>query len=267
MNDKIKEYYAHGIEKDRLEQKLEGIRSKEIIERYLGKDNLDIIDIGGGAGYYSFWLQSKGHRITLVDLSSENIELVKKHSQSSGIQLSKIEECDARNLKFNDGQFDIALLFGPLYHLTGRQDRLKALTEAKRVVKPGGIILCAIISRYASLFDGFKRDLVNDWQFEKLLKADLVTGIHLNETDNLEYFTTAFFHTPAEIKEEISESGLHFEKLIAVESFGWVIDSFEKKSKDSTYMNRLLHFIKAVESNDDLMEMSPHIIAVAQKKI
>ncbi|HEV8286439.1 MAG TPA: class I SAM-dependent methyltransferase [Chitinophagaceae bacterium] len=267
--NKIKDYYSHEIEANRLELeafKLEGIRTKEIIERYLLKTDLEILDIGGGAGYYSFWLQQKGHNVTLVDLSPKNIELVRKHSETSGIKLKKIETGDAVHLSFSNEQFDIVLLFGPLYHLIDRTERIKALSEAKKVLKPGGVLLAAVISYYASLFDGFQRDLVLDDQFFKLLIDDLNTGIHLNESDNLEYFTTAYFHRPNEIIAEIAESGLNFEKLIAVESFGWFIRNFEEKLKDPIYMEKLFRTIRIVESSEDLMAISPHIIAVAKRK-
>jgi ubiquinone/menaquinone biosynthesis C-methylase UbiE len=267
--DEIRNYYSHGIEKNRLELeifKLEAIRTKEIIGRYLFKENLSILDIGGGAGYYAFWLQEKGHHVTLVDLSSKNIELIKEYSQRNSLQLTNFEEGDATDLNFSENQFDLVLLLGPLYHLTKRENRIKALSEAKRVLKPGGILLSAVISRYASLFDGFKRDFVMDFYFERLLKKDIECGIHLNETDNLEYFTTAYFHTPADIREEIKESGLKFSKLIAVESFGWAIDDFISKASNASYMDKLLFFIKEVESKEDLIAMSPHIVAVAEKK-
>lgn len=147
--DKIKQYYESEIEKDRLDQEiflLEGIRTKEIISRYLSKDKMNIIDIGGGAGYYSFWLQEKGHQVTLVDLSPKNIELANQYSRENGRQLSKIEIGDATDLKYNDNEFDFALLFGPLYHLVNKEERIKAISEAKLVLKPNGVVLIAVIS-------------------------------------------------------------------------------------------------------------------------
>jgi ubiquinone/menaquinone biosynthesis C-methylase UbiE len=265
----IIEFYANEMEEDRLETdlfKLEGLRTKEIISRYLSKENMQIADIGGGAGYYAFWLQVKGHPVSLVDLSPKHIELVGEHSTRSGIQLASFSTGDATALEFKDGQFDLVLLLGPLYHLVGKADRLRALSEARRILKPGGIVLTAVISRYASLMDGFKRDLVRNDDFEKILCQDLQSGVHLNETGNPEYFTTAYLHTPAEIKTEISASGLHFEKLIAIESFGWIADDCAGKSRDSSYMKKLFALINLVESNDDLIAMSPHIMAVATKK-
>src|SRR5215813_13231795 len=107
-------------------------------------------------------------------------------------------------------------------------------------MKSRGVLLAAVISRYASLFDGFQRDLVFDNRFFSQLTEDLKTGIHLNETDNLEYFTTAFFHTPEEIVNEITESGLYPERLIAIESFGWIVKDIIEKVKDPAYMEKLL---------------------------
>jgi ubiquinone/menaquinone biosynthesis C-methylase UbiE len=257
------------MEKDRLGLelfKLEGIRTREIISRYLSKKPMDIADIGGGAGFYAFWLQGSGQHVSLIDLSPKNIELANEYSKKTGIQLAKCQTGDATNLDIPDEQFDMVLLLGPLYHLVNKEERVKALSEAKRVLRPGGFVLSAVISRYASLFDGFKRDLIKDDRFEKILMDDLNTGIHLNNTDNPEYFTTAYFHTPDEIKSEITESGLLFEKLIAVESFGWIIDEFAEKSGDKIYMDKLNKIINMVEINDDLIAMSPHMIAVARKE-
>lgn len=263
----IKSYYAGGVEKQRLIlDKLEGIRSKEIIERYLPAQEIDIIDIGGATGFYSFWLQHRGHRVTLFDLTPENIDAAKAHAKESGIELADYKVGDATNMAIAENQFDLALLMGPLYHLTDRNERVKALSETKRVLKPGGVMLAAIISRYASLIDGFSRDLVKDDRFFALLNNDLDNGIHINRTENVEYFTTAFFHTIEGIKEEIKESGLKLSKLIAVESFAWIVKNFSDRISDTKYMDKLRQVINKVESNEDLVAMSPHIMVVAEKK-
>jgi ubiquinone/menaquinone biosynthesis C-methylase UbiE len=266
--DKIKDYYNNEIESNRLNLdyfKLEGIRTKEIITRFLISNNFNIIDIGGGAGFYSFWLQSLGHRVSLVDLSPKNIELANDYAAKNSIGLESCSIGDATQLKFPDNNFDIALLLGPLYHLTNREERVTALREAKRVLKPGGIMIAAFISRYASLLDGFRRDLIKDDRFEKILLGDLKDGIHINETDNPEYFTTAYFHTPRAIEDEIMEGGMKLEKIVAVESVGWVIDDFSDKIKDLKYWSRVQNILNEIESNPDLIAMSPHILSIARK--
>jgi ubiquinone/menaquinone biosynthesis C-methylase UbiE len=151
---------------------------------------------------------------------SKNIELANACSQKTGIRLTKCPTGDAISLAIEDEQFDMVLLLGLLYHLTNQEGRIKALSEAKRIVKTKGFVLSAILSRHASSLDSFKRDLIVNDFFEKILNNDLDTGIHLNETENPEYFTTAYFHTPAEIKQEIIESGLQLKQLIAAEAFG-----------------------------------------------
>jgi ubiquinone/menaquinone biosynthesis C-methylase UbiE len=264
----VKTFYSNGMEKDRLNLdifKLEGLRTKEIISKFLTKQNLKILDVGGGAGFYSFWLTELGHSVSLVDLSLKNIELADEYAKQHQLNLKSCEPGDATNLNFPDDQFDIVLLLGPLYHLTEEKERIKALTEAKRVLKSGGILLAAVISRYASLIDGLKRNLITDDHFEKILINDLQTGIHLNETGNPDYFTTAFFHTPVQIRNEIINSDLKFEKLIAIESVGWIVDDFNEILKNELYMNKIKRIINIVESNEDLISMSPHIMAIAKK--
>ncbi len=264
----ILQFYAGGMEKDRLAQPnflLEGLRTKQIISRYLTAQPLNILDIGGGTGVYSFWLKELGHTVSLVDLSPEHIAWANDYSQKHNIQLDNCQVGDATNLDLKEEQFDIVLLLGPLYHLTERQDRIKAITEAKRMLKKGGILLAAVISRYASLFDGFRRDLIQDDEFEKLVVHDLETGIHLNPTNNPQYFTTASFHTPAEIRQEITDSGLQLNGLVAIESVGWMIDDIEQKIQDQRYHGKVQRLITAVESNEDLIALSPHIMAIATK--
>jgi hypothetical protein len=94
----------------------------------------------------------------------------------------------------------------------------------------------------------------------------LKTGIHLNETDNLEYFTEAYFHTTNEIKAEIAEGGLVFEKLIPVESFGWMVKDFLEKEKDQVFMRKLMETIRTVETMEDLFPISPYLIAVTTRE-
>ena len=266
--EEIKKYYSSGIEKGRLLQGhsiLEGIRTKEIILRYLDKPGLRILDAGGGAGYYAFWLQSQGHKLAIVDLSPDNIEFVNTHIRDHELTGIEATEGDARALAFPDGYFDIVLLLGPLYHLIERTDRLKSLAEARRVLKHDGILIAAVISRYASMIDGFNRDLISDQQFIPILQADLSTGIHLNTTENPDYFTTSFFHTPDDIRKELIEAGLIFEKLIAVEGLGWLISEKGTIVNGSERSNKILDIIRSQESNPDLIAASPHIIAVARK--
>jgi SAM-dependent methyltransferase len=102
---------------------------------------------------------------------------------------------------------DGVLLLGPLYHLTCRDDRLQALREAYRVVRPGGVIAAAAISRFASTYDGLLRGFLEDSRFEEIVERDVREGQHRNPTGRPEWFTTAYFHHPEELRDEVIEVG------------------------------------------------------------
>src|SRR5437773_10269387 len=87
---------------------------------------------------------------------------------------------------------DIVLLFGPLYHLVRKKERLKALAEAHRVLKPGGLLFAAAISRFTSALDGSLRGFIRDPGFMKIIIQDLKNGQHRNPSNKPEYFTTSF---------------------------------------------------------------------------
>jgi ubiquinone/menaquinone biosynthesis C-methylase UbiE len=208
---------------------LEYIRCKEIISRYLSRDNLKIADIGGATGAFSFWLAEKGHKVSLLDFVPKHIEIAQKNEKEKGIKLSSIMIGDARELPYQNESFDVVLLMGPLYHLIEKPDRLKALQEAYRVLTPNGYILCEVISRFASMVDGFQYDLVNDPDFVDIMIRDINTGIHKDTSKQKNYFTDSYFHYPNEVSSEIEEAKFKFKELVAVTSFGCTIPNIDEK--------------------------------------
>ena len=180
----IQAHYDFIEEKDRLSSGLgllEKERTQEIIKRHLDKKNAFILDVGGAAGVYSFWLANAGHKVHLVDASPKHIEQARKIDKTSDVKLESITVGDSRNLnQFADESIDIILLFGPLYHLVKKEDRLKTLHECFRVLKKNGKLFSAGINRYASLYDGLFRGLIDDAEFMKILQQDLLNGHHSN---------------------------------------------------------------------------------------
>lgn len=268
IDKEIIAYYNTGIESDRLETdvfQLEKERTQDIISRYLDDKPKIVLDVGGGAGHYSFWLSRLGHEVHLLDPVSVNIETAKLRAEKSKILLTSIQVGEARQLPWEDHKFDLVLLMGPLYHLGRKEQRIDALKESFRVLKKGGILFAAGISRYASLFDGFFRNLIKDPDFFQIVEQDITTGQHRNFTDKLAYFTTAYFHQPEELVADLKESGFHFEKLLAIESFGWLIPDFVKKWAEKDYRPLLLEMIRRVEENKDLLGLSAHFLGIGRK--
>lgn len=269
IDKEIQAYYNTGIEKDRLKSdvfQLEKERTEEILMRYIPKKRSTILDVGGGTGHYSFWLKDQGHEVHLVDPVRFNVDAAKEDAGIRKLAPDSIHLAEARNLPFEDDIFDFVLLMGPLYHLTKKSDREDALKEAYRVTRKGGTVFSVGISRYASLMDGFFRNMIKDPDFFQIVEEDISTGQHRNFTNKLAYFTTAYFHHPAELMSEVKASGLHVEKTIAIESFGWLIPDFMNKWVKKEYQPLLLESIRKVEENMDLLSLSAHFMVVGTKK-
>lgn len=268
LKKEILKYYDTGVEKDRLSKgffQLERARTQELIMRYLGRPPMDVLDVGGGAGFYSFWLSDLGHNVYLVDPSLCNIEEAKDNSRKLGQQLSGIYAGEATQLKFDTGYFDCVLMLGPLYHLTEERQRLKALKEARRVLSKKGLLICVGISRYASLLDGFFQGFIVDQAFLQIMNRDLKTGQHRNPTTLSQYFTTAYFHEPEELKQEVREAGFEIEHLLAIESFGWLLPDFNHRWKNKILQDLILSSIRKVENDASMMGLSAHMMCVARK--
>lgn len=124
------------------------------LEEFLPPAPCGIIDIGGGPGRYAIALAAKGYRVTLLDLAENNLEIAWQKALECGLHLEKTLQGNALDLTpFCDHSFDAALLMGPLYHLHQTSDRITAVREARRVLKPGGLIFATFITRYAPFRD------------------------------------------------------------------------------------------------------------------
>jgi SAM-dependent methyltransferase len=263
-------HYSSGYEATRLfgsaQGELERIRSQEIIGRYLPARPARILDIGGAGGVYSLWLIDQGYEIRLIDALPLHVELARRTlSEHRNRGLGSASVGDARQLEEPNDSADAVLLMGPLYHLTEREGRLQALREVHRVLRTGGILFAAAISRFAALLDGLSRNFVDDPVFSQILADDLQTGQHRNPTNHPDYFTTAYFHRPGELIDEMCEAGLRVESLVAVEGPAWLLPNLKDRLEDVFKKEQLLGLLRTVETDPSLIGMSAHLLAVARK--
>ena len=268
MNE-IERHYNFIEEKDRLRSGtglLEGERTRIIISKHLGTSPISILDIGGAAGIYSFWLASMGHYVTLFDITPKHIAHAHELHQQTTHKLAGIVQGDAKDLSaFDTGSFDMVLLMGQLYHLTEKNDRIQALRESYRVLKPGGKLIAAGIQRYASLYDGVQRGLIHDPYFITILEQDLKDGQHRNPQEDKPYFTTAFFQLPAEMKAEATEAGFTITETVAVEGPGWIANNFDERWQDENKRKQLLDIIELVAHDENLLNITLHYLVIAKK--
>jgi ubiquinone/menaquinone biosynthesis C-methylase UbiE len=267
MDNIIVDFYSNYDEQNRLLNRysIERIRTQEIIQRYIQEKSLKILDIGGAAGIYSFWLAELGHSVDLIDLTPKHVIQAKEHEIKSGTKLSSIVVGNAIKLPYETNTYDIVLLMGPMYHILEVNKRIKSLKEARRVLKQDGIIFIAAISQYASLLDGFKCDYIYDDDFYKIMLSDIEYGAHINFTRKPQYFTNAYFHHPDKLKEEIESVGFKEVKIVAVEGFSNCIVGIEGKIKDERYLMNLLECIKKTEEEKSILGISSHLIGIGKK--
>jgi len=267
IQNEIYRHYEEIDEDGRLKRTkgiLEFERSKQIIIRFLYKENLKILDIGGGTGVYSFWLAELGHEVTLIDPMPNLIEIAKKHSKKN--LLKNITIGDVRKIKEKDNSFDLIICFGPFYHLTEFEQRKIALKEMQRVLKTDGFALIAGISKYVSLIQsGLFDGMIEDPEFKKIVEKDLVNGQHRNTVDNSKFFTTSVFMEPNELKSEVQNSEYKNVKCIAVEGPGWIHKDLENIVKNKGKLDELMDLISRIEEVESIMGMSTHFIITAKK--
>jgi ubiquinone/menaquinone biosynthesis C-methylase UbiE len=265
----IRAYYERNNESQRLTQGvgfLEFLRTQEIARRYLPPSPAVILDVGGGAGVHSLWLARDGHEVHLIDASPNLVEEAQAASdQQPDHPIATCTVGNALQLANHDSSADAVLLMGPLYHLTDRNDRLQALREAHRVLKPNGLLIAAAISRFASILDGFWRSFIDDPKFAAIIDDDLRTGIHRNPTDDIAYFTTAYFHIPDELQTEITGAGLTHEFTFAVEGPTWLLPDLDDHLNDAHKREQLLRGIRSIETEPSLLGSTAHLLAVAHK--
>jgi SAM-dependent methyltransferase len=260
MDEEIRAHYEQGAERDRLGQgysRIEFARTKELLRRVLPEPPSAVLDVGGGPGLYADWLADEGYGVRLADAVPLHVE------QAAELAAGRFEATvgDARQLDEEDGVYEVVLLFGPLYHLVERDDRLAALREAKRVLRPGGLLAAAGISRFASLLDGLVSGSLRDLEFRRIVENDLREGQHRNP-GRLEYFTTAFFHRPEELVEEVAEAGFEVEGFFGVEGPGWLRPELwdEPGGQDA-----ILYAARAIEQETALVAMSAHLLAIGRR--
>ena len=267
--NQVIDYYIGYDEEGRLSRDLgqvEYLRSQNIIQRFLQTPPAVVLDVGGAAGRYSCWLAKEGYQVHLIDVVPLHLELAQKASAAQPkTPVASFSQGDARRLEFKDECADGVLLMGPLYHLTKQEDRINALKEAYRVLKNGGVLFAAGISRFASTIDGLVTGEGFVPAFLDIMHQDLKNGQHQNPTKDPRYFTDTFFHHPDELRQEVASAGFEVGALLAVEGISYMMKDFEENWQVEAHQTMLLEILQKTESEPSLIGASPHVMCVGQK--
>lgn len=255
--DNLIRYYNKFNEDKRLSRRhgiVEYTTSIKYIHEYLDKlSNPKIIDIGAGCGKYSCALYEDGYDVTAVELVKHNLMTLKKKNGNI-----KAYQGNATDLsRFSDNSFDVVLLFGPMYHLISEEEKIKALSEAKRIVKNDGYIFVSYyMNDYAVIIHGFRDGNIISSIKNKLIDSDY----HVTPKDDDLYSMVRI----DDIDRYNAIVGLKRVKVLAQDGPSDYMRNVINKMDDDTFGVYLDYHFKTCERSE-LLGASSHVMDILKK--
>lgn len=257
----VMRFYGETVNEDsRLRTSADGrmelARTRELLARFLPPAPARVLDVGGGTGIHAEWLVKDGYEVTLVDPVPRHVEY------ASAVCRATVG--DARSLAEEDSSYDVVQLLGPLYHLPDPEDRRRALAEAYRVVKPGGLVAAAAINRYASLFEHVTYAHLHTDRIRESVSKILDTAVH----DGARGFTLAYFHRAEELVAELAATGLTDIQVFGIEGPAWsLVKAAEQQPGEGPTDDLIASAMEAARMADaypELLAASSHLLAVGR---
>ena len=255
MNEKnLKDYYNKFNEDKRLKTR-HGYVEYTVTMKYIDEvlknyENPKILDLGAGCGAYSIPL-SEYYDVTALELVKHNLKVIEKNSKN--IKLIHGNATDLSML--NDNTYDVILIFGPMYHLISKEEKIKCLMEAKRVLKPNGTILISyIMNEYAIIRHGFKdrhileeMDRLDEYYHIKPQNTDLYSYVRIEDIDELNKLTN-----------------LKRVKIISQDSLANYLREYINKLSDEEF-NLFVKYQLSICERYEILGLSAHILDILKE--
>ncbi len=264
IDPEIVSYYECNGERDRLGSGARGIeflRMWELLERFLPAAPATVLDVGGAAGRYAIPLAAVGYEVHLIDPVQHLVSQAIEDSRAA-VPLASARIGDARSLAVADSSADAVLLFGPLYHLTSRDDRVAALSEARRATRPGGVVLAVGLSRFYPLLEelaaGKPRPPAATAQF-------LADGQYRNPDGDVAGFTTSYFHRPEDLAAEVADAGLTLDRIVGGTGIAKIaLPDLAERLDDQERRAAVTDLLRRTEAEPSLLGFSQNLVAIAR---
>lgn len=257
MKDYIKYFYENYNEDGRLTSKShmpEYLTTMKYIEKYLKPDS-KILEIGAGTGRYSIALADMGYSIDAVELVSHNVNILKSKIKSN--HNIRVYEGNACDLSFIDSDtYDIVLLLGPMYHLYNDDDKHKAISEAIRVAKKGGVIYSAYCNNDTSIYMLFYRHNIVNYIKNNYVDKDF----HANSVPEL-VFELYRKSDIDELMKPYDVSRLHF---VGVDMLSYIFDNSFDDLTDEEF-ELYMKYIYSICEREDMVGLSIHMLDIFRK--
>lgn len=268
--NKVKDYYKKFNEKDRLVNDNSGRLEYEMTIKYLKEylpKKAKILDLGGAAGIYTFPLSKMGYEMYLADLSDKLIEEAKVVRENGNYD--NVKSCDVVNAIdlgiYNDNQFDVVLMFGPLYHLLNEEERKTCIREVYRVLKKGGLVFASFIpylSGSIAIVDRYVRhpEQVNIDNLEEVFKSGRFKNVSGSG------FQEGYYPTSDEIESLFLDNSFEKIDMFSIRGFGYEKEDKLYSIKDDKIFNEILNLISKTSKCKEIIETCGHAMYIGKSK-
>lgn len=267
--DRVKGYYRDFDEKNRLTSsgsgRLEFMMSMELLKRCLPEKGT-ILDLGGGAGAYSFPLAAEGYKVFLADLSEELIQQAEEQNAETDTPVT----CNVVNAidlsLYSDGQFDAVLVMGPLYHLLEASERDRCISEVYRVLKPGGIVFATFLPYLTGSIGVIERFYGHPEQVDTDTIREVFRSGRFSNLSTAG-FQEGYYPTSDEIDKLFRKHGFARKMIRSVRGFGWKREKalFEIQEQFPDVFEVMIEMINETAEDRAVVEMCGHAVYVGQK--
>lgn len=267
---KVQNYYSVFREEDRLVNDPSGKLEYEMTMRKLKKylpDSATILDLGGAAGAYTFPLAKQGYQMYLADLSETLITKAKekaKHQKEANIISCKVVNVVDLSI-YQSGQFDVILLFGPLYHLLEEEERQKCVSEVSRVLKKGGLVFASFIpylSGSIAIVDRYFRHP------EQVGPDTLREVFHTGKFKNKDSggFQEGYYPSSDEIEQLFQMHHFTKQSISSIRGFGYEKEEQLYNICDKEIFDEILLLIEQTSERKEIVETCGHAMYIGYKE-
>lgn len=265
--EQVARYYNDNAESEwsrRDRHRTEFAVTLRIFQDHLPPPPARILDCGGRPGRYAIDLAQKGYNVNLFDLSEGNLRLAREKASQAGVELAGFELGTATDLgRFAANSFDSVLLMGPLYHLLALEERRKAITEARRVLRSGGNLFATFTARYAGHQDAARKEPL--WPLEEAMRCQelLNSGILAPRQGDDTQFVAYMAH-PSEIESLFWEASLEVSAILGLEGLVYLREEKINELQGEAW-ERWVDLNYQVAHDPSILGLVGHILVVATK--
>lgn len=207
-----------------------------------------------------------GYEVYLADLSEDLINQAKEQNES---KINKIKSCDVVNAIdlsiYKDSEFDVVLLFGPLYHLLEESERKQCLNDVNRVLKNNGTVFASFIpylSGSIAIIDRYFRhpEQVNKENLDEVFKI----GKFNNMVDN--GFQEGYYPTSKEIEELFNNCNFEKIDIKSIRGIGYEKEDNIYSITDKQVFDKIMELIEQTSNNKEIIEMRGHAMYIGKRK-